>query len=500
MPSPAHSHDTRPGSAHAAHDPHPAAAQHGGHDHETVHGGSDSTKGGRLALTVLAIAQAMLVLDVTVVNVALPMLSAELELPAALAGWAIAAYAVPFGGLLILGGRIADLIGTRRALLIGLSLFTLASLAAGLATEPTTFFIARAAQGIGAALMSPAALATLLHRFTGAARHRALAVWGAVGGSGAAVGVLLGGLLTGGPGWRWIFFINVPIGVALAIALPLVLGVASATVTTSAPHATTPRRLDFAGALLATTAIASLVSSISVGEFAGPTVAVALAVLGVVLLGLFVLVERRTPVPLVRLGLLASRPVASGSSLMFTATALLVGGFFLFSFQLQDVAGWSPIATGLAFLPISVSVIAGAHLASRFVGKVGARRVAPIALLIAAGGLAAAVVSITAIESQVLAIAGMTVASAGLGATFVCASTTALADVDRHEAGTASGVLNSFHELGAAVGVAALGAIAASGIGFGFAAAVVLALLAALVAAITLPAGVPAPGAARFVH
>lgn len=465
--------------------PHHAAPRHPD-DH--------STRGGRLALTVLAVAQAMLVLDVTVVNVALPMLSQELDLPAATAGWAIAAYAVPFGGLLILGGRIADLFGTRRVLLIGLGLFTIASLAAGLAADSTTFLIARGAQGVAAALMSPAALAALLHRFTGPARHRALAVWGAVGGAGAAFGVLLGGLLAGGPGWRWIFIVNVPVGIALAIALPLVLGVATAV------RADAPRRLDVTGALLATAAIASLVSAISIGASAGPIIGIALAVLGVALLAAFVLVERRSRVPLVRLGLLTSRPVASGSSLMFVATALLVGGFFLFSFQLQSVAGWSPIATGLAFLPISVAVIVGSHLAGRLVGRVGARRIAPIALLLASGGLAVAAVAIAISDSEVPALAGMTLAAAGLGAAFVCASTTALSNVDDHEAGTASGVLNSFHELGAAIGVAALGAIAASGIGVGFTAAAVMALLAALAAAAALPSGVPAPGAARFVH
>lgn len=450
--------------------------------------------GPRLTLVVLALAQAMLVIDLTVVNVALPVMSAELGIDPALAGWAIAAYAVPFGGLLILGGRLADVYGTRGMLIAGLAVFTAASLVAGLAPDAAWLVGARAAQGVGAALLSPAALATLLHRFPGPARNRALGVWSAIGGAGAAVGVLLGGLLAGGPGWRWIFFINLPVGVLVALAVPAIVGTAALGVR--------PRgRIDVAGALLATAGIAAVVASFTVGELVGPAAGVAVALGGLFLLTAFVAVERRAPAPLVRLGLLRSPSVATGSLLMLVATGLLVGGFVMFSFELQVGAGWAPIPTGLAFLPIALGVVLGAHVAGRAVGSVGARRVAPIALLVGAAGLALAAVAIATDLTQGVAIAGMSVAAAGLGAGFVCASTTSLARVDRAEAGTASGVLNSSHEIGSAIGVSAFTAILASGAGAGFATATIVAAVAALLAAVVIPSGsTEATGAARGFH
>jgi len=450
-----------------------------------------SRRNDRVALVVLCLAQAMLVLDVTVVNVALPVMSRDLGLAAGLAGWAVAAYAVPFGGLLLLGGRLADVFGTRRMLLTGLAVFTVASLAAGLVTTAEWFLAARALQGVGAALLLPAALATLLHRFEGGARHRALAVWGAVGGGGAALGVLLGGLLAGGPGWRWIFFVNVPVGILVAIAIPLF-----------AVAAGTPRRrerVDLVGALLATAGIGSLVAALSATTSGEVVLPAALAILGVGILGAFVAVERRTSQPLVRLELARSRPVATGSLLMLVATGLLVGGLFMFSFELQSGAGWSPVATGLAFLPISVAVIAGSHAAGRLVGRVGARIVASLALLVAAVGLGTTAVAIAVGGVETLAIAGMTVGALGLGAAFVCASTTALSGVSATEAGAASGLLNSFHELGSAAGAAGLGAIAATSIGLGFQAATGMAVIAAVIAAIAMAPGVTR-SSAQFVH
>ncbi|MDQ0893721.1 MFS transporter [Agromyces ramosus] len=452
---------------------------------------SASSRGDRLALVVLCLAQAMLVLDVTVVNVALPVMSRELGLPEGLAGWAVAAYAVTFGGLLLLGGRLADVFGTKRMLPAGLAVFTVASLAAGLASSAEWFLAARAVQGVGAALLSPAALAVLLHRFDGAARHRALAVWGAVGGGGAAVGVLLGGLLAGGPGWRWIFFINVPVGVLVAIAI-VVFGVA-------VPVARRRERVDVAGALLATAGVGSLIAALSASTSDEGALAAGLAALGAALLAAFVAAERRVSQPLVRLELVRSRPVATGSLLMLVATGLLVGGLFMLSFELQVGSGWSPIETGLAFLPISVAIVAGAHVAGRAVGRVGARIVGSLALLVAAIGLGTTAAATSIVGAEFLAIAGMTVAALGLGAAFVCASTTALSGVDGTEAGAASGVLNSFHELGSAVGVAALGAIAATSIGVGFQLAAVVAVVAAVVTALAVASGVPRAGA-HFVH
>lgn len=468
--------------AHQAHQAHPAQPP----AHTTSPGRLD-----RLALIVLALAQAMLVLDVTVVNVALPVMSAELGLATSLAGWAVAAYAVPFGGLLLLGGRLTDVLGSRRMLLAGLVTFTLASLAAGLATSAEWFLAARALQGVGAALLSPAALATLLHRFQGSARHRALAVWGAVGGAGAAVGVLVGGLLAGGPGWRWIFFVNVPVGVLVAVAI-VAFSVAPRV-------ARRKERVDVAGALLATAGIGSLVAALTATSTGEVLLPAGLAVLGIALLLAFVAVERRSAQPLVRLGLARSRPVATGSLLMLVATGLLVGGLFMFSFELQAGAGWSPIATGLAFLPVSVAIVAGSHTAGRLVGRIGPRIVGSVALLVAGIGLGVTATAITAGWPEATAIVGMTVAALGLGGAFVCASTTALGGVDEAEAGAASGLLNSFHELGSAAGVAGLGAIAALGIGVGFQAAAAAAVVAAILAVALIAPGVPR-SSAHFVH
>jgi EmrB/QacA subfamily drug resistance transporter len=446
------------------------------------------------ALFLLALVQAMLVIDVTVVNVALPVLGRELGIDGSLTAWAIAAYAVPFGGMLMLGGRLSDLFGARRMLLVGLMLFGVASLAAGIATDATLFLVARATQGVGAAVLSPAALSTLVTRFHGPARHRALAVWGAIGGAGAAVGVLLGGLLTAGPGWRWIFFVNVPVAILVAVALPLVV---------DAMRRDPDKRLDVAGALLATTGFGSVVAAITLSPVYGSGAGL-LAGAGVLLLIGFVLVERRVTQPMVRLGILRSRAVASGTLLMFAAPGFLVGALFLLTFLLQDGQGWSPLETGFAFLPIALGVTVGAHLAGRLVGRIGPRRVAGSALTIAVTGLIAAAVATGVPElgtaAPLGAIAGVAFAGLGLGASFVCATTSALSNVAHEESGSASGLLNSFHELGAGVGVAVLAAVVVEGFGFAFLVLAALALVIGPIAGLLLPKGVPASGGATFVH
>jgi EmrB/QacA subfamily drug resistance transporter len=432
----------------------------------------------RLTLVVLALAQAMLVIDVTVVNVALPRMSAELGFDPALAGWAIAAYAVPFGGLLLLGGRLGDLVGTRRMLVIGIVVFTIASLVAALATEPVGLLAARAGQGVGAALLSPAALSTLVRRFDGPLRTRALAIWGAVGGAGAAVGVLLGGLLTEGPGWRWIFYLNVPIGVLIVIAIPLLVAASKGI----------PGRADVAGAVVGTLGVASLIIAVSSIGRLDLGLTVAAAAVGIGLLIGFVLIERRVAHPLIRLELLGRRTVLAGAMLMFSATGLLVGSFFMLSFWLQVGLGWAAGATGLAFLPIAVSIVIGAQGAGHLLSRVGARPIATVGLLIAAAGFSGAAF----LPGPALVIASASVASLGLGAAFVCASTTALCGVAHDETGAASGFLNTWHEFGAAIGVAALGAVIAAPMGLplvGFIGVGIAALAIALLAAAIVPPG-----------
>lgn len=440
----------------------------------------------RLTLIVLALAQAMLVIDVTVVNVALPRLSAELAFEPGLAGWAIAAYAVPFGGLLLLGGRLSDLAGARRMLVIGILAFTVGSLVAALATEPVGFLAARAGQGIGAALLSPAALSSLVRRFDGPARTRALAVWGAVGGAGAAVGVLLGGLLTEGPGWRWIFYVNLPVGVLILIAIPLLIPA----------MAGVSGRADVGGAVAGTLGVASLIVAVSSIGRLGAAPVVATIIVGIALLAGFVLIERRSAHPLIRLELIRRRAVAAGSMLMFAATALLVGSFFLLSFLLQDGLGWSAAATGLAFLPIAVAVALGAQGAGHLLSRVGPRRISTVGLLIAAAGFGGAAF----LPDAAAIVAAASIASFGLGAVFVCASTTALTGVAHQESGAASGFLNTWHEFGAALGVAALGAVPAGPGLPGFTAVAVAALVIAALAVVVVPPGRPQGGAVGFSH
>ena len=443
------------------------------------------------ALVVLALAQLMLVLDVTVVNVALPRLTADLGLGADLAGWAIAAYAVPFGGLLLLGGRLADRFGARRMLLIGLGVFVAGSLAAGLSTGVVSYLAARALQGAGAAVLSPAALASLLRRFEGPARRRALAIWGSVGGGGAAIGLVVGGLLTGGPGWRWVFFINVPIGIVVAILVPVLL---------VAVPPIRGRRIGVVPTLFATLGLAALVGAGSVVSLQGGAVTLVLAIVGVVLLGMFVVVERFSAQPLIRPGLLVERAMVTGSLLMLVTTALLVGALLLLSFFVQDGLGWTATATGLAFLPIAVALVVGAQAGGHLLGHLGSRRVAPIGAAIAALGLGATAWSAAA-QLPVAAIAAVAVASLGLGINLVTGSTTALARVASEESGSASGAVSAAHEVGSASGAsvfAMLGVTLSTAAALGWAAAVAVAV--AVLAALVLPNVLPAPGERRMGH
>jgi len=439
------------------------------------------------ALGLLATAQFMLILDITVVSVALPDIGRELDLGSTLP-WVMTAYTVCFGGLMLLGGRSADLFGGRRVVLTGLTVFTVASLVAGFAGSAEALVGARMGQGVGAALLSPAALSVLTGLFHGDERRRALAVWGALGGTGAAVGVLAGGVLTSTVGWRWIFFVNVPVGLAVLLLLPLAVD--------AAPGAAQGRRLDVFGALSATAATAAAVYGlIKVGEdgWTGSQTVVAL-VAAVVLYGVFVLVERNVRSPLVEIGLLTRPSMLGGAFLMVVATGLLIGGFYLGSFLLQTVRGHSALETGLLFLPIAVATILGAHLSGQALGRLGPRQVAVTGLLIAAAGLAVAGMW----DTTAAVVIGTSVAAGGVGATFVSATTGALGTVSHEESGAASGLLNTFHELGSAFGVAVFSTVAGIGVtasgatpdfAQGYLTGAVAALVAAGVALAVVPAG-----------
>lgn len=439
-----------PHDAHGAHD-----AAHAGH---TAHAADTAPDPRRWrALALLSVAQFMLILDVTVINVALPDIGADLNLGRSALTWAVTAYTLFFGGLMPLGGRLADAFGARRVLLTGLAVFTLASLATGLAGDAALLLGGRAAQGIGAALLSPAALATVTTGFHGPERNRALGVWASLGGIGFAAGVLFGGALTAGPGWRWVFFVNVPVGLALLAALPGALRGA---------RPETSRDLDLLGAATVTAATGSFIYGMVHAGDSGWGSAGTLLPLGaaVLLYAAFAAVERTVRNPLMNVRMLGRRPVAAGAFLMLIASGLLISMFFLGSLYLQHLRGLGALRTGLLFLPAAFATGVGAHLAGRLVGTIGTRPVAftGLALVAVGTGLLALLPASGSVGLHFLP--GITIAAAGVGPVFVTATTSALAHVTHSEAGLASGVVNTFHELGAALGVALASTIAASGI------------------------------------
>ncbi|MFF5974869.1 MFS transporter [Streptomyces sp. NPDC012769] len=405
------------------------------------------------ALALLCTAQFMLVLDVIVVNVALPAIAEDLDLGRTALTWVVTAYTLCFGGLMLLGGRLSDALGARRLLLAGLALFTAASLLCGLAPNGGLLIGGRIAQGVGAALLSPAALALLTTLFHGPERPRALGVWAAIGGTGSAVGVLLGGALTDGPGWSWIFFLNVPVGLALSAALPRILPAT----------ASRPARLDVPGALLVTAATGSLVYGLVRAGDTGWTSAAALLPLlaAPVLYGLFAAVEKAAPSPLMDPRMLTRRPVVAGSLLMLVATGLLISFFFLGSALLQHVHQLSALRTGLLFLPVALATVIGAHLASRLIVTVGPRPLATAGAAVTALALLPLALLPADAGPWTTLMPALSVAALGLGAVFVTATTTALGLTAPHEAGLASGIVNTSHELGGTLGVAAVSTLAA---------------------------------------
>ena len=449
-----------------------------------------------LTLTLLGFAQFMLIVDVTVVQVALPSIGADLELGREALTWVVTAYTLVFGGLMVLGGRLADVLGARRTLLAGLAVFTAASLGCGLAGSGTVLIGARAAQGVGAALLSPAALAIITTTFQGSDRNRALGVWAAIGGMGAAAGVLLSGLLTAGPGWQWVFFVNVPVGVVLLLLIPCLVRAYAAS--------GSARQVDVSGALVVTAATGLLVYGLVHAGDAGWSApgAIGTLVAAAVGYGLFVMVESRVATPLMRPQTLARRPVVSGTFLMLVATGLMLGLFFLTSLFVQHVLGMNALTTGLLFLPIALAITAGAQLGAHLVGRVGGRVVAAAGLLLTAVGSALLTQAPTVDNALGGVLPGFLLAAFGIGPVFVAATTTTLANVPPEEAGVASGVVNTFHELGGSIGVAVVSTIAAASIsttaisdtaGFtnGYLACASIAGAAVLIAATLVPDGKP---------
>jgi EmrB/QacA subfamily drug resistance transporter len=449
----------------------------------------------------------MVILDVTIANVALPSIGADLELSRAVVPWVVSAYTLVFGGFLLLGGRLADIVGRRTTFVIGLAVFTTASLVCGLAVNGTMLIVARLAQGAGAALLSPAALSIITTTFHGADRNKALGAWAAVGGTGSAVGVLLGGALTSGPGWQWAFFINVPVGIAVLVAtFAMVDPIAGQRVV---------GKSDWLGAVLMTTMTALIIFGLinAGGNGWGSTATLLPLVAGLVLVGLFVVVERSAANPLVPLPVLTRRSVVAGNVAMLSGAGLLIAGFFLNSLYLQNVANYTALQTGLVFLPVALGMIVAVHLCSHLLAHLGWRPIAAVGMLLAAGGFfwLSRVSGGDSTLSEVLP--GFVIAAAGLACMFIVATTSAMNDVKQEEAGLMSGLVNTNHEFGASLGIAFVAAIAGASVDTGshggatvvgfqnaFLACAVVALVVAVVAPLLLPAGKPSGDGPVFAH
>jgi EmrB/QacA subfamily drug resistance transporter len=405
-------------------------------------------------LAVCCVAQFMVVLDVSIVNVALPKMRADLDLSATGQQWIINAYTLTFAGFLLLGGRVADLFGRRRSFVLGLGVFTVCSLLGGLAQNGGELIAARAVQGVGGAILAPATLSLITTTFTEpAARRRALGAWSATAASGAAAGVLAGGILTDLLDWRWVLFVNVPIGAALITAALVSLGES---------RADTRPRLDLAGAVTVTGGLALIVYGIvstDTRSWGSPATILTLSG-GAALLAAFVVIESRIAHPLVPLGVFRLRSVAAANGIAVTIGAALFGMFFFLSLYLQQVNGYSPLKAGLAFLPAALSTMGGAMVGTRIVTRLGTRRQLVIGPLMAVAGLAW-LSQLSAGDGYFVHVFGALVLTGiGMGLSFVPMTIAATADVPIHEAGLASGLINTTRQIGGAVGLAVMATVA----------------------------------------
>jgi EmrB/QacA subfamily drug resistance transporter len=406
------------------------------------------------ALTLVCVAMFMTVLDVSIVNVALPSIKTALNVSDSSLQWVITAYAITFGGFLLLGGRTADLLGRRRMFMIGIAFFSLASLVCGLAGSIGVLVAARAVQGLGAAIISPATLSIIMTTFEeGSERNKALGIWGAMAGSGAAAGVLMGGILTKYAGWEWIFFVNVPVGaLVLVLTRPLV----------RESRITSMRGFDAGGAATITASLALLVYGISkapdVGWASGRTIAFLVA--AAVLLAAFLAIESRHPSPMVPFKIFRTKTVTGANVSGLLLGAVVYSNFFLLTLYVQQVLHYSALKTGLTFLATAGTVIPVAGASQALTTRFGPRPVMATGLaLITAGMVWYSQIPVHGSYASDL-LPGYLMVGVGMAFAFIPMSIAALAGVAPHEAGLASGLINTSQQIGGAVGVAVASTVA----------------------------------------
>ncbi len=410
-----------------------------------------------LALALLASTQFVIILDAAIVNVAIPSIGRDLKFSEENLTWIPNAYALTFGGFLLLGGRMADLLGRRRLFMVGLVLFSVASLLGGLATSEEQLIAARALQGLGAALLAPSALSMVTNMFAeGSERNKALGVWGAVSGSGGAAGVLLGGVLTEYAGWEWVLWVNVPIGVIAAVLAPRLL--------VESRRESDLRHFDALGAITVTAGLSLLVFALvdTINEGWGSTQTITLLAVAFALLVTFVFIELRSKDPLMPFGIFRLRTLTGANVVGLLIGAALFAMFFFLSRYMQEVLGYSALKAGLSYLPLALAIIASAGAASVLVTKLGFKPVLLAGLvLITIGLLWFAQVPEEGVYLSNL-IAPMVISAFGLGFAFVPVTIAAVTGVSEDESGLASGLINTSQQVGGALGLAVLGTIAAA--------------------------------------
>ncbi len=414
-----------------------------------------------IALMLLAMTQFVIVIDASIVNVALPSIGSALHFSRDDLTWVVNAYVLTFGGFLLLGGRMADLLGRRRMFMVGLILFSVASLAGGLAQSEGWLIAARVVQGLGAAIVSPAALSIITTTFAeGAERNRALGIWGAVAGAGGASGVLLGGILTSGLSWRWVLFVNVPIGLAAAALAPRTLVESRRETGSDSSHS-----FDIPGAVTVTAGLALLVyavvEAVNVGWGATRTI-LCLAGAAALLIG-FVTIELRQRDPLMPFSIFRLRTLRGANIVGLLIGMSLFSMFFFISLYLQDVLGYSAIKAGVSYLPLAVGIIVSAGAASQFVTRIGFKTPLILGLLLIAAGLLWFSQVPTTGGSFAADVLGPSILAAfGLGFAFVSVTIAAVTGTRPEEAGLASGLINTTQQIGGALGLAILATIANS--------------------------------------